>query len=192
MIARLVGKVCEKFFGSVIVDVGGVGYEVALSAPDFDKMTLGDIHTLYTYHHIREQSQELFGFLTLTSKKMFELLLGVNGIGPKAALAILSLGSGEQVRNAIANSDSKFIGKASGVGKKSAERVILDLSDKVGLPTAYQTSDATTLQSQMNLNDDATDALIALGYSLGDAILALKDVDDSLTTGERVRLALRK
>ena len=134
MIAHVAGIVAEKFNGSIIVDVHGVGYEVNVASGDYEMALLNETVKFYTYHHIREQSQELFGFSTLAAKKLFELLITVQGVGPKAALAILSLGNAEEVRNALANSDSAYITKASGVGKRIAERVVVDLSDKVGLP----------------------------------------------------------
>ena len=135
MIAHLAGSITEKFQTSVILDVHGVGYELSISAPDAEKISLGDEVKFYTYHAIRENSEELFGFSSLAAKKMFQMLISVNGVGPKAAMAILSLGSTEEVRNAIANTDATFIAKAAGVGKKSAERVIVDLRDKVGAPS---------------------------------------------------------
>ncbi|OYW42384.1 Holliday junction branch migration protein RuvA, partial [Candidatus Saccharibacteria bacterium 32-45-3] len=137
MIAHVIGVVAEKFNSSIIVDVGGVGYEVSVPVGDFEKSLLNESVKFYTYHHIREQSQELFGFSGLAAKKLFEMLISVQGVGPKAALAILNLGDSENVRNAIANADAIYIAKASGVGKKTAERVVVDLSDKVGLPVHY-------------------------------------------------------
>ena len=142
MIAHIFGIVAEKFLGSIIIDVGGVGYEVSVASGDFDKVTLGQEVKFYTHHHIREQSQELFGFSSLAAKKLFQLLITVQGVGPKAALSILGLSDSENVRNAIANADSAFIQKASGVGKKTAERVVVDLSDKVGLPTGKRVTEA--------------------------------------------------
>ena len=127
MIAHIVGIVAEKFAGAIIVDVNGVGYEVNVAAGDYDAVTLNDSVKFYTYHHIREQSQELFGFTALAAKKLFEMLITVQGVGPKAALSILSLDQAEHVRNAIANADSVYLAKASGVGKKTAERVVVDL-----------------------------------------------------------------
>jgi Holliday junction DNA helicase RuvA len=118
MIAHIYGKIAEKFAGSVIVDVAGVGYEVIVPAGEFDRAVLGEEIKFYTYHHIREQSQELFGFSNLAAKKLFELLITVQGVGPKAGIAIMSLGESEEVRNAIACEDSKFIQKAAGVGKR--------------------------------------------------------------------------
>lgn len=189
MIAHVKGIVAEKFAGSVIVDVAGIGYEVTVSAGDFDVVTLGEEVKFYTYHHVREQAEELFGFSSLAAKKLFELLITVQGIGPKAALAILSLGSAEQVRNAIANSDGVFVTKASGVGKKTAERVIVDLADKVGLPTHYQQT--TGVQAELSTNDEALDALMALGYTFGDATKALEGIDPKLPTNQRVTEALK-
>lgn len=190
MIAHIVGVVVEKFAGSVIVDVHGVGYEVAVAAGDFDTLKLNTDTKLYTHHHLREQSEELFGFSSLAAKKLFELLISVQGVGPKAALAILSLGSAENVRNAIANSDPAFVAKASGVGKKTAERVVVDLSDKVGLPTHYGRKD-DPVQTELNTADEALEALMALGYTLADATKALENVDPTLPTSKRVTEALR-
>ena len=191
MIAHIRGELTEKFANSVIVDVHGVGYEIGLTTPDFDSLNLHDEIKLYTYHHIREQSEELFGFTALAGKKLFELLITVQGIGPKAAMSILSLASYEEVRNAIANADSSFISKASGVGKKSAERVIVDLREKVGLPTYYGRKGELKLEEAPVENDEALEALIALGFQLGDATKALEGVDSSLPVEERIRLALK-
>ncbi len=190
MIAHIKGSVAEKFANSVIIDVHGVGYEVTLTVPDFDSLLLNDEVKLYTYHHVREQSEELFGFTALAGKKLFELLITVQGIGPKAAMAILSLGSYEEVRNAIANQDAGYVSKASGVGKKSAERVIVDLKEKVGLPTYYgRKSDPET--NTLPANDEALEALMALGFQLADATKALEGIDQNLPVEERIRLALK-
>ena len=189
MIAHVFGKVAEKFNNSVIVDVGGIGYEVQVPASDYDRALLHEDVKFYTYHHIREQSQDLFGFSSLASKKLFEMLITVQGVGPKAALSILSLGDGESVRNAIANSDSAYLSQASGVGKKTAERIVVDLSDKVGMPIVYKINGG--VQTEINTNDEALEALIALGFNLSDATKALVGIELSLSTSERVRLALR-
>lgn len=190
MIAHIFGTVAEKFGGAVIVDVAGVGYEINVSVGDYDAVTLDQQVKFYTYHHIREQSQELFGFSSLAGKKLFEMLITVQGVGPKAALAILSLDIAENVRNAIANADSAYLAKASGVGKKTAERVVVDLSDKVGMPIMYHKQGAP-VQTELNTSDEALEALIALGYNLADATKALEGVDATLSTSERVREALK-
>ena len=192
MIAHLFGTIAEKFgVGSIVIDVRGVGYEVSVSAGDFEAVALGQDAKFYTYHHVREQAEELFGFSSLAAKKLFEMLITVQGVGPKAALAILSLGDAEQVRNAIANADSAFVQKAAGVGKKTAERVVVDLSDKVGLPTHYGRAD-TPVQVELNTSDEALEALMALGYTLADATKALENIDVNLSTAQRVTEALKK
>ena len=191
MIAHVFGKVAEKFNGSLVIDVHGVGYEVSVATNDFDAVILDQEVKFYTYHHVREQAEELFGFSSLAAKKLFEMLITVQGVGPKAALAILSLGDAEQVRNAIANADSSFVQKATGVGKKTAERVVVDLSDKVGLPTHCGRTE-TPLQTELNTSDEALEALMALGYTLADATKALENVDVNLPTSQRVTEALKK
>ncbi len=191
MIAHLRGKVEEKFGNSLTIDVNGVGYEVAVSAPDFENTNLGEEKQFYTYHAVRENGEDLYGFTSLAAKKLFELLIGVQGIGPKAAMAILSLAEAEEVRNAIANADAAFVAKASGVGKKSAERIIVDLRDKVGIPSRYGAS-APLAVAETAEPDEALDALIALGYTLKEATAALEKVDQALPTAERVKLALKK
>lgn len=191
MIAHIEGEVSEKFLNSIIVDVHGVGYELGLSQIDAEATNVGERKKFYTYHAIRENSEDLYGFSSLMAKKIFEMLISVNGVGPKAAMAILSLAAPEEVRNAIANADAAFVSKAAGVGKKSAERVIVDLKDKVGLPTRYGATEAISVQSQPE-NDEALDALMALGFPLKEATDALSKVDVSLPIEERIRLALKQ
>lgn len=192
MIAHLVGKVTEKLATSVILDVQGVGYEVTISAPDHELLNLDNEVKLYTYHVIRENAEELYGFSSLAAKRLFEMLISVNGVGPKAAINILSLGTPEAVRNAIANTDASFIAKATGVGKKSAERVIVDLRDKVGVPSHYGATETTFLAQDTQPSDEALDALIALGFPLKEATTALAQVDANLPVEERIRLALKQ
>ena len=189
MIAHIEGEVSEKFLNSIIVDVHGVGYELGLSQIDAEATSVGEKKKFYTYHAIRENSEDLYGFSSLMAKKIFEMLISVNGVGPKAAMAILSLATPEEVRNAIANADAAFVSKAAGVGKKSAERVIVDL--KVGLPTRYGATEVVLVQSQPE-NDEALDALMALGFPLKEATDALSKVDASLPIEERIRLALKQ
>ncbi len=191
MIAHVFGEVAEKFNNSLIIDVSGIGYEVAVPIGDYDNVSLGDEIKFYTYHQVREQSEDLYGFSSLATKKVFELLITVQGVGPKAALAILSLGEMESVRNAIASSDSAYIQKAVGVGKKTAERVVVDLADKVGLPTRYGRSSEPAMESGATELDEALEALMALGYNLADAVKLLEKIDPALPTAQRVTEALR-
>ena len=192
MIAHIIGKITEKFQNLVIVDVHGVGYELTISAPDAETVEVDSETKFYTHHSVRENGEDLYGFTSLAAKKLFEMLISVNGIGPKAAMSILSLSTPEEVRNAIANDDIAFISKASGVGKKSAERVIVDLRDKVGLPSHYGRSEAYQIKAEKPPTDEALDALIALGFPLKEATAALADVDPTLPVEERVRQALKQ
>ena len=199
MIGLIRGKIVEKFGTSVVVEVGnaesGVGYEVFVSADDFAKYALDDFAKFYVFHAVRETAEELYGFSSLVAKRIFELLISVQGVGPKAALAILSLDEPENVRNAIANDDAKFVAKASGVGKKTAERVVLDLREKVGLPTKIyaKNADETFAKNAKNSGDDeALDALMALGFTLADGTKMLENVSRNLSTEERIREALKQ
>ena len=192
MIAHIRGIVTEKIAGTIVVDVQGVGYELSVALGDFEAAQNGQEATFYTYHHIREQAEELFGFGSLAAKKLFQILIAVQGVGPKAALAMLSLGSSEQVRNALAQGDAGFVQKAAGVGKKTAERIIVDVRDKVGVPTQFGTTESTlTAPTLGEQPDEAREALMALGYTLADATKALEGIAQDLPTAERVRLALK-
>lgn len=193
MISHIKGVVEEKFGSNgLIVDVNGVGYEMMVPVLDFENVNLGEEKKYYTYHQVRENAEELYGFSSLTAKKLFELLISVQGVGPKAGIAIMSLAEAEEVRNAIANGDVAFVSKASGVGKKSAERVIVDLKDKVGIPSRYGATEVKGSGVSDGEVDEALDALMALGFTLKEATVALSEVDKSLAVEERVRLALKK
>lgn len=188
MIARLRGRVIEKDLTRIVIDVGGVGYEVQMPLSDASEIALKSEIDVHTYFQVREQSQELYGFLTSASKVLFQLLITVQGVGPKAALAILSIGQFENVRSAIARSDSKYIQQAHGVGKKTAERVCVDLSDKVGVPSIVGNE---AVQTELDTSDEAVEALMALGYTVTDAVNALAQVDSKLSTQERIKQALK-
>ena len=191
MIAHIKGKIEEKFgLNGLIIDVNGVGYEMLVPTPDFENVNLGEEKKFFTYHQVRENAEELYGFSSLTAKKIFELLISVQGIGPKAGIAIMSLAEAEEVRNAIANADAAFISKAVGVGKKSAERVIVDLKDKVGIPSRYGATEVKTNLATTE-PDEALDALIALGFPLKEATAALEKVDPKLPVETRIREALK-
>jgi Holliday junction DNA helicase RuvA len=192
MIATLEGKVSEKLADRVVIDVQGVGYGVYVAAEDHGRLVNGEAAKLYIYEHVREQAHDLFGFLTRDTQNLFEQLLDVNGIGPKMALNVLSIGTASQVRAAIAGGDVKFIQTASGVGRKVAERVVVELKDKVGLP-GINLDAAGLLQSEGSLlKDEAVEALVALGYSPSDASQVLASVDSGLPTAERIKQALKE
>ena len=133
MIATLTGQVAEKIADVVVLDVRGVGYGLLVTSEDFGALVTGQSVKLYIYEHIREQAHDLYGFARLDTKQLFEQLLSVSGVGPKMALSVLSIASGDDVRRAIASGDLKLIQRANGVGKRVAERVVVELKDKVGL-----------------------------------------------------------
>ena len=190
MIATLEGKVSEKLQDVVIIDVNGVGYGVLTPSEDFGSLVIGEATKVYIYEHIRESSHDLYGFCRLDTKSLFEQLLTVNGIGPRMALNMLSIGTAGEVRQAIAGGDTKFIQQANGVGKRVAERVVVELKDKVGL-AGVDLGATGLLQSEASLTqDEAVEALMALGYSAIDATRALEGVDTSLPTATRVTQAL--
>jgi len=191
MIATLTGTVAEKLADVLVLEVRGVGYGVHISLEDAGRLQAGETSKLYVYEHIRENSHDLFGFVTLDTKQLFEQLLGVNGVGPKMALNILSIGAAAQVRQAIAGGDVKFIQQASGVGKRLAERLVVDLKDKVGLVGIDLASTGLLQAEDVLLQDEAAAALVALGYSAQDAAAALDGVDAELSTEMRIKAALR-
>jgi Holliday junction DNA helicase RuvA len=189
MIATLSGKVTQKIAGQVVIECNGVGYGVLVAFEDFGALNTGEHAKLYIYEHIRESEYSLYGFKNLETKYLFEQLLSVNGVGPKMALAILSIASSNQVRKAIAGGDTKFISQASGVGKRVAERVVVDLKDKVGLAADENATDFLTTTADPE--DEALQGLVALGYSVQDAAEALKNVDKKLPAEDRIKAALK-
>jgi Holliday junction DNA helicase RuvA len=190
MIATLKGEITEKKNDQVVLECGGVGYGLLVTFEDFGALELKSKVKLYVYEHIRENAHDLFAFRSQETKKLFELLLSVNGVGPKMALSILSIANSSQVKQAIASGDTKFISQASGVGKRVAERVVVDLKDKVGLVASDDATGFLATPSG-NLNDEAMQALVALGYSAQDAAEALKGIDEGLSTEERIKKALK-
>lgn len=189
MIATLIGEVTEKINDLLVVNVHGVGYGVLSPAEDYSKLANGDQVKLYIYEHIRENSYDLYGFTQLDTKRLFLQLLDVTGVGPKMALNILGIGSVEDVRRSIASGDTKFITAAPGVGKRVAERVVVELKDKVGLVATAADSlfQATTFAEK----DEAVQALAALGFTVPDAVAALSGIDETLPTEERIKQALK-
>lgn len=190
MIATLSGVVSEKLPDSIVLDVRGVGYGLYVTAEDSGRLVTGELAKVYVYEHIREQSHDLFGFTGRDTKGLFEQLLGVNGVGPKMALSVLSIGSPANVRQAIASGDTKSIQRANGVGKRVAERIVVDLKDKVGLVGVDLQTTGLLQGESLLMQDEAVEALVSLGYSAVDAAAALQKIDSSLPAEERIKLAL--
>lgn len=192
MIATLTGKVAEKIADTVVIDVAGVGYGLFVTTEDFGLLTTGNNVKVYIYEHIRENAHDLFGFVNLDTKQLFEQLLGVNGVGPKMALSVLSIGTANEVRVAIAGGDVKFIQHANGVGKRVAERIVVDLKDKVGLAGVDLATTGMLQSDNLLRQDEAVEALVALGYSPQDAASTLATVPADLPLEERIKQALKR
>ena len=184
------GIVSEKLADMVVLDVHGVGYGLQVTTEDFGRLANGEPAKLYVHEHIREQAYDLFGFVLLDTKKLFEQLLGVKNVGPKVALAVLDIGTAPGVRGAIAAGDVKLLQSAKGVGKRAAEQIVVELRDKVGLD-ATEAAEGIVARPGITTGDEAVEALISLGYSPQDATTALKDIDATLPTEERIKLALK-
>jgi Holliday junction DNA helicase RuvA len=191
MIATLSGTIAEKLADTVVLDVGGVGYGLFVASEDHGQLHSGQTAKLYIYEHIREQAHDLFGFVRVDTKNLFEQLLSVNGVGPKMALNILSIGSSNDVRIAIAGGDVKYIQQASGVGKRVAERVVVELKDKVGLAGVDLAATGMLQGEAALLQDEAVEALVVLGYTAQDASAALQKVNPKLSSEERIKAALK-
>lgn len=190
MILTLTGTIQEKIGVQVVLDVAGVGYGLNVTAEDYGRLPTGQEAKLYVYEHIREQGYDLFGFVSLDTKNLFEQLLGVKNVGPKVALAVLDIGNAAGVRGAIAAGDVGLLQSAKGVGKRAAEQIVVELRDKVGLGTT-DAAEGVVTRPGIGTGDEATEALISLGYSPQDAALALKDIEPALPTEERIKLALK-
>lgn len=193
MITFLDGKLEEKQPARVVMNVGGVGYQVAVPLSSFDRLPpAGDPCRILIYHHITDVSQALFGFCTEEERNMFTLLLGVSGIGPKIAISALSGLSVRELKAALVESDVKRISSISGIGKKTAERVIVELRDKFSSGEALEAL-AGAEPGDHRLRDAAL-ALISLGYKQADAQKMVKayalKLDESTTVEDLVRMAL--
>ena len=175
----------------IVLDVSGVGYGLLVTTEDYGRLATGDLTKLYVYENIRETAYDLFGFMNLDAKQLFVQLLDVTGVGPKMALNVLNIAPANAVRGYIAGGDVKSIQQANGVGKRVAERIVVELKDKVGLE-GVDLATTGMLQSAANIvKDEAAEALVALGYSPQDAAAALTDVPADLPTEERIKQALK-
>lgn len=190
MIATLEGIASEKLGQQAVISIGGIGYGVLVTINDLDRIVVGNKTKLYIFENIKEDTYDLFGFLNIDNKMLFEQLLGVKNVGPKVAMSVLELGSANDIRSLIANGNVKGLQAAKGVGKRAAEQMVVELRDKVGLVVGGSAEDIVN-RGGVNTSDEAVQALISLGFSEGDAVIALKDVDQSLSTEERIKLALK-
>ena len=185
MIAQLTGEVTKKDSRGIVLDVHGVGYRVHIAKEHQEKLKVGEKVSLLTYLAVRENTLDLYGFETAEALEYFELLITVPGIGPKSALAILWLAAPDVLRRAILADDTTYLTRVSGIGRKSAEKIIVTLKDKLG---RLETGESGFLADEV----EALEALQALGYTLTEAREAMKHIPSTAQdTGEKVRAALK-
>ncbi len=196
------GELAIRDINMCVIDCGGVGYQLTISLITSESLAskVGQRVRLYTYLAVREDGVELFGFGSPAEKNSFNLLTSVSGVGPKAAMSILSILSPDRLAMAIATEDTKSISKAQNVGAKTAARIVLELKDKIAkdfLPTSSSMTGATlgnvgaVAHTSGNLAD-ATEALMALGYDKNSVLSAIKGIDPTTDTGEIIRAVLKK
>ncbi len=198
MYAYIKGELAEINTDHIVVEAGGIGYQVFISLQTFDYLpSVGEDLKIYTYLYLREDAMILYGFLTKDDMELFKLLISVSGIGPKGGLAILSTLEADDLRFAILSGDAKAISKAPGVGGKTAQRVILELKDKLSLEDAFE---AKTEHVQKNaaaaggsVKNDAVMALTALGYSSTESLKAVSAVEitEDMDVEEVLKAALK-
>lgn len=199
MYAYIKGELAEKNIDHIVVEAGGIGYLIYVPAQSIDYLPdEGDQIKVYTYLYIREDAMVLYGFLTKDDLEIFKMLITVSGIGPKGGLGILSTLSADDLRFAILSGDSKTISKAPGIGAKTAQRVIIDLKDKMSLEEAFEKkldNNADGVQKTLNssIKNDAVMALSALGYSSAESLKAVSKVDitDDMDVEDVLKLALK-
>ena len=198
MYAYIKGELAEINTDHIVIEAGGIGYQVFISLQTFDYLpSVGENLKIYTYLYLREDAMILYGFLTKDDLELFKLLISVSGIGPKGGLAILSTREADDLRFAILSGDAKAISKAPGVGGKTAQRVILELKDKLSLEDAFE---AKTEHVQKNaaaaggsVKNDAVMALTALGYSSTESLKAVSAVEitEDMDVEEVLKAALK-
>lgn len=196
MIGYLKGEVAGVYEDRIVLEVGGIGYNVIMPASSLDLIDgIGVSIKVYTYLAIREDAMLLYGFLTKDDLDFYKLLIQVNGVGPKGALAMLSVMTTDDLRFAILSDDAKKIGKAPGIGPKTAQRIIIDLKDKVNLEDAFEEKLKNSMGEQIDTKisgarQEAVEALVALGYSQSDAYKGVRGTD--ITEEDDVETILRK
>lgn len=199
MYAYMIGKVAEVTEDNLVLEVGHIGYNIRIPGSVVPLLPpIGEQVKVYTYTSVREDALQLFGFLTKDDLEMYKLLIGVSGIGPKGGLALLSVMRADDVRLAVISQDAKAIARAPGIGNKTAQRIILELKDKISLEdTLISRENAAVASAQSSgfgqARTEAVEALTALGYSASDALRAVKAVEqEDMDVEELLKAALKK
>lgn len=198
MISYIRGELVAVEEEKVIVDVNGVGFGIFMPGQSMSQLpAIGEEVKLHTYMNVREDAMQLFGFLTRDDLKVFKLVIGVSGIGPKGGLNILSQLSPDELRFAVMSHDVKAISAAPGIGKKTAEKLIIELKDKLSIEEVLERTEDTSSAMHTNTSNviqaEAVQALVALGYGNSEALKAVKkvEVDDDTTVEDVLKLALK-
>ncbi len=194
MITFLEGTLIEKQPGRAVLNVGGVGYEVLIPLSSFERLPPeGAACKVLTYHHVREDAQELFGFATEQERRLFLMLYSVNGVGPKTALGVLGGLSVREIKTSIAEGDVKRLSSVKGLGRKTAEKIIVELKDKLTDGEVLEAVAGAEASSPEEMRTrDAVLALISLGYKQADALKMIKDVLPKISAGVSVEDLVRR
>ena len=193
MIATLRGKLLYNDDNSLIVECGGVGFRCITTSATLSAISnIGDEIFLYTYMAVREDAMDLFGFATIEEMEAFKMIISVNGVGPKIGIALLSEFTPNQLFLYIGSNDSKALTQANGVGIKLAQRIVLELKDKVAKIGYISTADLKPVKKpQKSVADEAIAALMSLGYNKGEASLAVGKIEEDLPTDKLIKEALK-
>lgn len=187
MIAHLSGQIKFKTLKTIILDVGGVGYELRVGQPVLERLKTGEQKDFFTHLHVREDVMELYGFETEAEKKFFELLISVSGVGSKSALQVLSIAKINEIQKAILRGDPTLLKKVSGIGQKTAERIVVDLKNKID-NFSFDEKDLNLASAELQ----AFEALQSLGYSNHEVRQALSQIPPEITNeNEIIKLALK-
>lgn len=188
MIAFLTGRVATRAANHALIEVGGIGYRLIMSTSSLAALPAeGDEVTVHTYLHVREDELTLYGFESETERELFEALIGVSGVGPKVALAVLSSLRPDALRTAIARDDVTLLSSVPGVGKKTAQRLLIDLKDKLGSPDVGSPGGGASTHAAI----EARDALLSMGFTAAEAAAALRDVEPGASAEQMLRAALK-
>lgn len=199
MIGYIKGEVAQIAGARIVVDNCGIGYLMLVPASVLDRVRIGSEVKMYTHLQVKEDGMQLFGFLSADDLEVFQLLLGVSGIGPKAALGILSGLGTDKLRFAVLSEDAAAIARAPGIGKKTAQKLILELKDKFSLEEAFEqklvhTQEEAAAAGSDGARSEAVQALVALGYSGSEALKAVSRVEDTdgMDAEQILKAALKK
>ncbi len=188
MIAYLKGEIIKKQETYLIVETGGIGYKVFVTTEIVSQAEEGEIIELYIHQQVKEDVLDLYGFVKWSQLELFKLLISISGVGPKTALGVFAAADINDIRSAILNEDATILKSVSGIGAKTAERIVLELKNKI---SGLVGVDGIKSKDQMTADTDAVEALTALGFSVSQAREALKKVDNKLNASDKVKEALK-